>query len=103
MISLAPPTGYWQKLDSLLRCYIWNAAKKRPFEEVSDEDEGLSGGGAAGGEDGAKKSARQSGRGAEWSSGGGKKCRSPGVVEDISEASERAQQRGELGTEISVW
>ncbi|KAF3860575.1 hypothetical protein F7725_000830 [Dissostichus mawsoni] len=75
--------------------------KKRPFEDVSDEDEGPSDGGAVGGEDGAKRSAKQSSggtegssRGAEGSSGGGKKCRSPGVVEDISEASE--MEEGEL-------
>ncbi|KAF3842499.1 hypothetical protein F7725_024450 [Dissostichus mawsoni] len=75
--------------------------KKRPFEDVSDEDEGPSDGGAVGGEEGAKRSAKQSSggtegssRGAEGSSGGGKKCRSPGVVEDISEASE--MEEGEL-------
>lgn len=28
MIPLAPPPGYWQKLDSLLRRYVWNG--KRP-------------------------------------------------------------------------
>ncbi|KAI9534626.1 hypothetical protein NQZ68_012859 [Dissostichus eleginoides] len=54
-----------------------------------------------GGEDGAKRSAKQSSggtegssRGAEGSGSGGKKCRSPGVVEDISEASE--MEEGEL-------
>ncbi|KAF3834547.1 hypothetical protein F7725_027105 [Dissostichus mawsoni] len=60
-------------------------------------DEGPSGGGVAGGEDGAKRSAKQSGGGTDGSSGGGKKCQSPGVVEDISEASEMEEGEPDVG------
>ncbi|KAI4812923.1 hypothetical protein KUCAC02_024285 [Chaenocephalus aceratus] len=64
----------------------------------------MSGGGVAGGEDGAKRSAKQSsgeadGRsgGADGSSGGGRKCQSPGEVENISEASEMEEGEPDVG------
>ncbi|KAI4826578.1 hypothetical protein KUCAC02_030023 [Chaenocephalus aceratus] len=87
------------------------AAKKRPHEEISSEDEGpvvedISGASVmeekAPNVEKSKKSARQGGRGADGSSrggdgssGGGKKCWSPEEVEDISEAS--GMEEGELG------